>query len=127
MITMVQAICMAIAFLAITAMFNLCFTGKSDIEEFYENKNNNIVETLVDDSFNVFRRYLTYIRLDGGKKEFVIHIPYSINNRITMLTDDEEAKYKEKLERIMKLYCGISRIEFGNKSKGPFNSLIVYP
>jgi len=123
MMTITQAIYIVIAFLAIDAMYNLCFTGKSYIGDYYENKNNNIVETLVDDSFNVFSR--NYACVGHGKKT-ILKIPYEINNRITMLTDDEEAEYKKKLEKNFKLYFNVSRIEFGNKSKGPFNSLIVY-
>ena len=124
MMTLTQAICMAIAFLAIAAMFNLCFTGKSYIKEFYETKNKDIVETLVDDSFNVFIHNYAYAR---HNKKTILKIPYELNNRITMLTDDEEAKYKKELEKKFKLFFNVSRIEFGNKSKGPFNSLIVYP
>ena len=115
---------MAIAFLAIAAMFNLCFTGKSYIKEFYETKSNDIVDILVDDSFNTFSHNYAYV---GYGKKTILKIPYELNNRITMLTDDEEAKYKKELEKKFKLYFDISRIEFGNKSKGPFNSLIVYP
>ena len=115
---------MAIAFLAITAMFNLCFTGKSYIKEFYETKSNDIVDILVDDSFNTFSHNYAYV---GYGKKTILKIPYELNNRITMLTDDEEAKYKKELEKKFKFFFNVSRIEFGNKSKGPFNSLIVYP
>ena len=86
-----------------------------------EKETKNVVDDLFDDTFNWLARIF---RPHKGRN--IIYIPYYLNNRITMLTDEEEALYKKKLERLFTVYFDCSKVEFGNNSKGPFSTLIAY-
>ena len=87
-------------------------------------RNIDVVDKLIIDSqFYFFPAY--HMEHDANSIVTKIPIPYDINSRITMLTDAEEEKYLKKLNKVFK-DVGVEHVEFGNKSKGPFSSLIVY-
>ena len=87
-------------------------------------RNIDVVDKLIIDSqFYFFPAY--HMEHDANSIVTKIPIPYDINSRITMLTDAEEEKYLKKLNRAFK-DVGVEYVEFGNKSKGPFSSLIAY-
>jgi hypothetical protein len=72
-----------------------------------------------------------------------VHIPYSISNRITLLSDKEEQEFYERLKKMMSLfhmscicldtksllfvnaYYIVTGISFRNKMKGPYTILDV--
>ena len=72
-----------------------------------------------------------------------VHIPYSISNRITLLSDEEEQEFYERLKAMMSLfhmscvcldtksllfvnaYYIVTDISFRNKMKGPYTILDV--
>lgn len=107
------------------------------------------VDKLVDDFVvkNALRNYLEWwLRLnsDCKKKHTIpVHIPYNISNRITLLSDEEEQEFYERLKKMMSLfhiscvcldakslqfvdaYYIVTDISFRNKMKGPYTILDV--
>ena len=119
-------VCVIIAIMASMLMFLVGVTAYGEREKNNPafKRNIDVVDKLIIDSqFYFFPAY--HMEHDANSIMTKIPIPYDINSRITMLTDAEEEKYLKKLNKVFK-DVGVEHVEFGNKSKGPFSSLIVY-